>query len=267
MEDLEGIASNLEPATQNKYLNRVSRYWQYLVKREIVGANVWTGLRVGQKQKEHDKEERAFTDNEVRSLFVGGAPPKLMDLMKIAALCGARLDAIVDLKVKDAADGVFTFKPQKRERAPRDVPIHRDLHEIIAMRTLGKDPNDDLFPEWPGPKKIGSPRERSFKASNAFTEYRRACGVNQQVEGLRRSLVNFHSFRRWFITKAERAGYRGDLIAAIVGHKRSGMTLGRYSEGPEMKMAQKCGSAVHLPPLDDTPIREDRSLTPRRRSR
>lgn len=92
MDDLEGLSGNLEPATQNKYLNRLSRFWQYLVTREIVGANVWAGLRVEGKQKEHDKEERAFTDNEVRNLLKGGARPKLMDLMKIAALCGARLD-------------------------------------------------------------------------------------------------------------------------------------------------------------------------------
>lgn len=34
------------------------------------------------------------------------------------------------------------------------------------------------------------------------------------VDGKRRSRVNFHSFRRWFITKAERSGSPGSLIAA-----------------------------------------------------
>ena len=53
----------------------------------------------------------------------------------------------------------------------------------------------------------------------------------------RRALTNFHSFRRWFITKCERADVKEPLIAAIVGHKRSGITLGRYSEGSEVRAA------------------------------
>lgn len=82
------------------------------------------------------------------------------------------------------------------------------------------------------------------------------------VLGKRRSLVNFHSFRRWFITKAERSGTSGDLIAAIVGHKRSGLTLGRYSEGPEMEAAKVAVAKVLLPPLDGSPVQEAQALPP-----
>jgi hypothetical protein len=35
----------------------------------------------------------------------------------IAAGTGARLEAIVDLMTKDCEGGMFTFKPQKKERA------------------------------------------------------------------------------------------------------------------------------------------------------
>src|SRR5690606_5507964 len=133
----------------------------------------------------------------------------------------------------------FKFKPQKKEKASRYVPIHPSLAEIVERRTKGKAPTDEFFPEFPGPKKETSLRERSFKASNEFTAYRRRCGVDEQIPGRRRSLVNFHSFRRWFITEAERANVRPELISALVGHKRSGMTLGRYSEGPEMKAARR----------------------------
>jgi integrase len=78
-------------------------------------------------------------------------------------------------------------------------------------------------------------------------------------------LVNFHSFRRWFITKMERVAVDGDLIAAIVGHKRSGLTLGRYSEGPEMIAAKAAIAKVRLPPLDGSPVIEAKALMPRRR--
>jgi integrase len=60
-------------------------------------------------------------------------------------------------------------------------------------------------------------------------------------------LTNFHSFRRWFITEAERAGQPESIIAAIVGHKRKGMTLGVYSGGPSGVQFAACIEAVKLP--------------------
>ena len=264
MDEFAEFSGGLHPATLNKYLNRLSRFWQYLRLRvDSVEINPWSGLSIKAEQKASSKVERPFTDTEVRALLMGGAPPKLLDVMLIGALTGARLDAIVDLKVKDTMDGAFTFKRQKRETSARDVPIHRDLVALVERRTAGKAPDDDLFPEWPRPRKAGSNRERSFKYSNCFTEYRRKCGVDETLPGVRRSLVNFHSFRRWFCTKAERAGTDGDLIAAIIGHKRAGMTLGRYSAGPKWRQACKGVNAVKLPPLDDSPIKEDRGLRSR----
>jgi integrase len=260
MDDFGAFSGGLDPVTQNKYLGRLSLYWRFLELRGHVPTDVWTGLSVKAEDTPHHEKERGFKDAEVARLFMGDPPPKLRDVMMIGALTGARLDAIVDLKVRDTVDGCFTFKPQKKEAGPRDVPIHPDLREIVARRTKDKKPEDDLFPEWPAPKKADSLRERSFKTSNAFTEYRRTVGVEEMLPGKRRSLVNFHSFRRWFITKAERAGQNGDLIAAIVGHKRSGITLGRYSDGPEMRRARRCVAAVKLPPLDGTPIIESKPV-------
>jgi hypothetical protein len=264
MDSFKELSGGADPVTQNKYLGRLSRYWRYLALREHVKTDVWAELKVPAPESKHDEQEREFTDDEIRRLLTGSAPPKLMDVMMIGALSGARLDAIVDLKVKDTIDGCFTFKPQKKERAPRDVPIHPGLVELVRRRTDGKGPDEDLFPEWPGPKKAGSVRERSFKTSNAFTAYRRSVGVDQIVEGKRRALVNFHSFRRWFITKAERANQNGDIIAAVVGHKRSGITLGRYSGGPEMKQARRCVASVKLPPLDGRKIVESKPVLRRR---
>lgn len=263
--DLPVLASNIQPRTVIKYVTRLSKYWAYMVYQEHHDENPWKSVVVKIEETPHSEEERAFTEEEVCRLLTGGASQKMADLMMIGALTGARLDAIVDLKVKNTIDGAFTFKPQKTEKSARDIPIHPALAEIVKRRSQGKGPEDDFFPEWPGPKKAGSLRERSFKASNQFTEYRRACNVDERVDGRRRSLVNFHSFRRWFITKAERANHKKELIAAIVGHKRSGITLGRYSEGPEMRAARRCVAAVKLPRLDGGPVVEARPITPRRR--
>jgi integrase len=248
---LPSVAGRLSPVTLNKYVHRLSAYWKWLVEREHVEANVWAGLSVKGPPARHDEREREFTEEEMLKLLGGPATQQMHDLMRIAALTGARLDAIVDLKARDVRDGLFIFKPQKKERGPRGVPIHRDLVEIIRRRTTGKAPDDDVFPEWPAPKKKGSQRERSFKASNAFTDYRREVGVDDVLPGKRRSRVNFHSFRRWFITMAERADQPESIIAVVVGHKRTGMTLGVYSGGPLMEQARRCVEAVNLPRSDE----------------
>jgi integrase len=252
--------------TCKKYIGRLSVYWQWLIPRaDPVKENVFAKVRVKGPKTTYDQKERAFTNAELATLLMGPATPHMHDLMMIAALTGARLDAIVDLKVRDTANRCLRFKPQKQEPAPRHVPIHPALAPVVERRVAGKGPNEDLFPEWP-PVKAGSMRERSFKASNHFTEYRRSLKVSEVVEGKRRSLVNFHSFRRYFITAMERAGVQGNLISAIVGHQRSSITLDVYSEGPAMKAARRAIAKLRLPPLDGSPIREETGLMTRNAS-
>jgi integrase len=254
MDDLVARAEGPSPVTLKKYLSRLRQYWEWLVRREHADINPFLSVKLPIADVPHDQRERPFTRDEMVALLNGSPSPALHDLVRIGALTGARLDVIVDLKVKDVGPksnecphGVFHFKPQKNEKAVRAVPVHSALAKIVRRRVVGKAPGDDLFPEWPAPKKAGTERERSFKASNAFTEYRRSVGVDDRVPGKRRSLVNFHSFRRWFITEAERAGQPENIIAAVVGHRRPGMTLGLYSAGPALRQARACVMAVKLP--------------------
>jgi integrase len=71
-------------------------------------------------------------------------------IMRIAALTGARIDAIVSLRVKDCDNGVFRFKPQKREKRERYVPIHSTLVPIIEELVRGKKPGRRLAWRVPG---------------------------------------------------------------------------------------------------------------------
>jgi integrase len=64
--------------------------------------------------------------------------------------------------------------------------------------------------------------------------------------GRRRAIINMHSWRRWFISKAERAGIDERVISDVVGHKRRSMT-GRYSAGASMGQMRVCVEAVKLP--------------------
>ena len=247
MEALPIMEPKKHPVTLNKYLRRLSAYWGWLEGKEEVPSNVWKGVTLPVPQKGHEEKERPFTPEEMVALLQGPASPEMHDLMRIAALTGCRIDPIVSLRVKDCReDGVFVFKPQKKERAARLCPIHSDLKAIVERRTKGKRPNEPVFPEWPEvPPEMS--HERSNDASQEFTAYRRSVGVDEVIPGVRRSLVNFHSFRRWFITEAERESQPPHLIAVVVGHKREGMTLGVYSGGPLIQQVREVVEAVKLP--------------------
>lgn len=242
------------PRTLNKYMVRLSMYWKWMRRRGEVATNVWEGLTYAVEQETDETEERPFTEAEMRTLLAGPAVQHMHDLMRIGALTGARLEVITSLTVGDFSGGNIKFKAAKKEKRARLVPIHPDLVQIIERRTKGKDGSDDLFPEWPAVKKKGSLRERSFKASPAFTKYRRSLGVADPVEGKRRDRVNFHSFRRWFVTQAEQADQPESTIASVVGHVRNGITLGVYSAGPKLEQARRCVEAVRLPAVQKVEV-------------
>jgi integrase len=67
--------------------------------------------------------------------------------------------------------------------------------------------------------------------------------------GRRRAVANFHSWRRFFISKAELAGIDERIISDVVGHARRSMT-GRYSAGASMGQMKVCVEAVKLPEPD-----------------
>lgn len=256
-------------ASKAKYFGRLKFYWSWLLAEGHAKQNPFHGRVVRKDVREdgeEEVEERPYTDTEMQRLFMGQPLEgrAMLDVMAVAALSGARLDAVICLKVGETEDGLFRFKRQKKEKSDRDIPIHPDLHEIIMRRIEGKSPDDDLFPEWPAPKPP-SMKPRSSYFSKRFTFYSKKIGVREEVEGKRRSLVNFHSFRRWFITKLEHARVPGELNSAIVGHARGSLTLDRYSSGPELQAALEAISMVKLPPLDGTPVVESRGLKPIRR--
>ena len=236
--------------TINKYLSCLSRYWKWMETRGYIetGASPWSGQSLPKVQPKEDEEERPFTDKEIKAL-IEGEPNQayLKDVMMIGALTGARIDAIINLKRKDITeDGNFRFKPQKREKASRLVPVHSGLEEVVARLVKGKKPDDDLFPECP-PVAEGKAQERSSPASKAFTYYRRSLGITDLVEGKRRDRVNFHSFRRWFITKAYQASQPEIVVQLVVGHKPQSISGSVYLGGLTRDQLKDCVEAVKLP--------------------
>lgn len=242
------------PQTVNGYLSCLRQYWKWMIKRGYVESSPWEGQQLETLRQPQGDKERAFTTEEMRKLMGGDPEPYLGDLMRLAALTGARLGALVELRVKDCQDGVFLMPRQKSEPGARRVPIHSDLVALVARRCEGRAGDDWLFPEVPpvGPDESPS-KVRGDKAGKAFARYSGALGVVDKRPGVRRSLVNFHSFRRWFITEAQEAltagasGYTETTISEVVGHKVQGMTMGVYKGAASDAQRRACVEAVRLP--------------------
>jgi integrase len=246
-------ARRLDPRSIGSYLVPLSGYWHWLWnKGHFSGENPWKQqdlprARVGAATtKAKEEPERAWSADELTTLLAFRGDPLIEDLIRLGALTGARIEALCRLRVKDCAKGVFSMPPLKKERAARPVPIHPDLAKIIARRTAKKDPEAFLLDELPEGQRKHSD-ERSHAAVKKFGRLIRKLRLAVFVDGRRRSLVNFHSFRRWFITTAERAGQPESTIALVVGHKRPGMTLGTYSQGASLRQLRSCVEAVRLP--------------------
>lgn len=241
------LSGGMVAATANSLVSSLRVYWSWMERRIGIEGNPWTGQSRKARQTEAAANKRPFTDDEVVNLLNGRTYRTLHDLMRIAALSGMRIDEIARLTVATAAGGVLRVTEGKTASSLREVPVHPDVAEVIERRSQGKAPTARLFDELSAPP--SRKKELSAKASERFTAYRRALGIDARADGQRQSDVDFHSFRRWFITKAEMAGQPPHLISAVVGHVegRKGMTLGTYSGGPSLAQKRAVVDSIRLP--------------------
>jgi integrase len=238
----ELVAKGVHPGTGNRRISACSAYWRWLRKRAGVKAQPWAeqSLAKVNGRHGHDDKKRPFTDNEVSALLAGAPDPELADAMRIAALSGMRLEEIYRLTIADCAGGWFRVGRSKTAAGVRRVPVHPDVAEIVARRLKDKARDDFLFHE-AGAARDG--RERSAAISKRFGRYRQSVGVHDRADGVRHSRVDFHSWRRWFITRARNAGTDR---AVVVGHETGSITDDVYSRvGDNARIA--CVTSVRLP--------------------
>ncbi|MEJ0049080.1 MAG: tyrosine-type recombinase/integrase [Rhodospirillales bacterium] len=224
-------ASGRKPRTLAKTVHTLLGFWAWLRDREIApetGRNPWERLapHAPVVSGPQDGAERAFTADEMLLLFKAPPDATLADFMRVAALTGMRREEIARLTVKDCQGNVFMVQAGKTASARRRVPIHSALATLVAKRCAGKPPTAFLFPDV-----TGNSRGRGDAIGKRFGNYRERLGIDEGEE--RRSLVNFHSFRRWFVTEAVNAGQPQRVVSMVVGHKEgfAGITLGTYWRG------------------------------------
>ena len=239
----ELLPSGREARTLAKTVQTLRAYFDWLRRRGHLpddARNPWADQAPSKARVA--EEERAFTDAEVSRLLAGPADATLADFMLVAALTGLRREEIGRLTVADCEGDVFVVREGKSAAARRRVPVHSGLAAVVARRTAGQGASAFLFDEL----RSQNP-ERTDPIGKLFTRYRRGLGI-QEGTG-RRSLVNFHSWRRWFITSAVNAGQPPHMVSLVAGHEegRKGMTLGRYWQGADDDALRAVVEAVKLP--------------------
>jgi integrase len=146
-------------------------------------------------------------------------------LPRIGAYSGMRLNEVCSLRVSDVIrrDGVtcFNITGAKTEAGDRVVPVHSKLLQAGLLAYVEGLPRDGLlFPTLtPG----GPDQKLSWRISPEFTRLRRRLGID-------RDRVSFHSLRKSFTTKLERAHVPPTEAAQLLGHER-GFTFTTYSGG------------------------------------
>lgn len=239
------IAAGVPWATANKRITAPASYWKWLIKRGHAEVTPWAGQSVAKqaRRKGAPGEKRPFTDAEMTALLAGKADTEMSDAIRLAALSGMRLEELYSLTVADCAGGWFDIRQSKTEAGIRRVPIHSALASIVARRIEGKASTAFLMHEASPPKGRG----RSVYISKRFGRYRQSVDVHEKAENKRSSAVDFHSFRRRFVTVARNAGIDRAVVAAVVGHTAQDVTDGIYLGSFNDARLRECVEAVSLP--------------------
>lgn len=241
----EGYAQHLKdqgthPRTANKHLASLRSLWRA----SKVTANPWADVNLIEAKNE-DEEERAFTDSEVSTLLAGD-DPEIILVLKIGLLTGARLEEIFQLRARDVQDGVGRFLILKRrnETRRRPIPLHPAIRKDVERLAKGKAPDAFVIETnaasgWDG--------ARSMQFSKRFARYRRKLGVTDPYGDNRRDRVNFHSARRWCLSKLEQAEVEWSVIQRIAGHKLGHEAGDTYSEGAGLMLLKRAIGKLRLP--------------------
>jgi len=257
------VTRQLDRKNAGKYISFLRTYWGWMEEQghRPRNSSPWLGRLPEAKAPargtilEPDSGKRPFTDDEMRQLLGGNPKPHIADLIRIAALSGMRLEEVYLLRVRDTADGNFSVLTGKTANAIRKVPIHSALRPIIDRLCKDKQPTDYLLD--PEAEMVAHTEIRSQAASKAFGHYRMGLGIDERPNGILKSNVEFHSFRRWFTKQVRDAlltgatGFAEQTLVEVVGHSTKGqgnhLTMVHYP-GPSPEAAKRAlVEAVKLP--------------------
>ena len=225
--------------------------WDFAIKKHILeGPNPWQGATAGLKRKAGKQPVtlRPYTASGLIRLFEVDPNkakrwawgPAIRDMMRLSLFTGARQNELASLTVgrilnRDGAEGPLwgiqvTNDVAKTRNAVRRIPLHPLVQPIIARRLSAADasnPDALLFPDC---KPGGPGMKHGYYFAKRFPDFRKAV-----LGDASNDVVDFHSFRRSFITYFELANANGAAACTeimrdrLVGHESKSMAGNTYA--------------------------------------
>mgnify|MGYP004712569615 CR=1 FL=1 len=242
---------NLSAKTAANRITPLKVMWDFAIKKHILeGPNPWQGATAGLKRKAGKQPVtlRPYTASELVGLFEADPNkakrwawgPAIRDLMRLSLFTGARQNELASLTVgrilnRDGAQGPLwgiqvTNDVAKTRNAVRRIPLHPLVQPIIARRlseTDASNPDALLFPDC---KPGGPGMKHGYYFAKRFPDFRKAV-----LGDVSNDVVDFHSFRRSFITYFELANANGAAACTeimrdrLVGHESKSMAGNTYA--------------------------------------
>ncbi|MDG4887298.1 site-specific integrase [Mesorhizobium sp. WSM4887] len=242
----------LSVRTINSYLQTYAGLFSWAKRNRYVSENLFDGASVKESKKQAEAAQReAFsqtqTDLILSELLNNHRGLINKDYQKwgplIGLYTGARLNEICQIELSDIKEdaGIWYFdindegdkKHLKNTASRRIVPIHDQLLALgfleyaEGLRARGQ---KRLFPEFSLSAKEGYGRALGRWFNDRFLV---------QL-GIKSKELVFHSFRHGMVTRLIQAGVEENLVKAIVGHTRQGVTQQHYfKEGYTLEQMQK----------------------------
>lgn len=226
------VPGRLAP-TVNKLVSTYSGLWRWLRKRgRVKGENPWTDQRVSEKVREGDRRvsRKPMPEREGAELIAAidgkrDAFPADPDVLRLVAVTGARLEEVCSLAAPSVSfDGDVAWvhiQDGKTKAAARRIPVIEPGVVTMLRRRVSGGGGGPLFPELTADKN----GDRSPRISQRLGRALRTITKNA-------ALTAAHSWRHRAATLMEQCGIPLSTMEAVLGHKRTGESLGRYSAGP-----------------------------------
>jgi integrase len=185
--------------------------------------NPFKGLRITVPKKANNRETKAFTDDEIRTILTAALAadkPARRWCPWLCAYTGARPGEICQLRGVDVTDGALRLTPEAgtmKSRKPRTVPLHEHLIEQGFLAFVKANGSGPLF--YNEAKKPAAAADQTHPGMASYARPRGRLGAWVRSLGISDpELSPNHAWRHTFKQVAHRAGLSEKVIDAIVGH-------------------------------------------------
>ena len=218
-----GAERGLAPATRSRIISACRGYWEYLIfnkglKIEPPFNRVLPPKPKNMTKAQVQKLRTSFKVKDYHKILNATEDQPLIDLIKIVAHTGCRIEEICSLKLEDISHDRFEVIDAKTRSGWRTVPIHSEIKQLIT-RLIDTTEDEYLF----GGLTFNKYNRRSNAIGKRFGRLKTKLGYGK--------VHVFHSFRYGFSSQLENAMIQQTQASRLTGHKVHGMTYGLYSDG------------------------------------